>query len=88
MIRIFNTVLTKKSASAFGRLRNIRYICLKFFTVIDLRLNNVRGHSGAPFFMRGPAARADTDKHNPYGLAGLRLWHLPEKHYLCETVNP
>lgn len=66
MIRIFNTVLTKKSASAFGRLRNIRYICLKFFTVIDLRLNNVRG-TAVPLF--SCAAR-------PHGLIRTNTIHM------------
>ena len=35
----------------FGSFKNILYLCIVFFIVLDLRLTKVRELSGAPFFV-------------------------------------
>ena len=38
----------------FGSFKNISYLCIVFFIVLDLRLTKVWELSGAPFFMSLP----------------------------------
>ena len=53
-INAYQKVFLKKILKTFGSFKELLYLCIVFFIVLDLRLTKVWGLGGAPFFILSP----------------------------------